>query len=159
MLNEATILNGIKELWWDVRPHPDFGTIEIRICDLPSRFDEILAIAALIQSLVATLAKDNNSPFPHREIMLNNKWHASRYGLHGTYISPQHGKHGSFAQAVPSLLDMIGPAAKSFDTSKYLAPIKRILSEGTSAHTQKDLFAKTGDFKAVIEELRKGFWQ
>ncbi len=159
LLNEATILNGIKELWWDVRPHPDFGTVEIRICDLPSRFDEILAVAALLQSLVATLAKDDPDPLSHREVVLNNKWHASRYGLDGTFISFEHGKHVNFREAATALLEMVSSTAKDLGAAKYLEPIRRIIAHGTSAHTQRNLYAKTGDFKAMIFELRQGFWR
>jgi len=159
LLNEATILTGIKELWWDVRPHPDFGTVEIRICDLPGRFDEILAMAALIQALVATLAQNDPPPLPHREIILNNKWHASRYGLDGMFISFEHGKHVTFREEAAHLLGQISGAAKELGTFPYLDPFRRILAEGTSAHVQRELFARTGDFKAVISELQQGFWK
>lgn len=159
LLNEATILTGIKELWWDVRPHPDFGTIEIRICDLPSRFDEILGVAALIQATVAHIIKDPPHKEPFREIMLHNKWHASRYGLQGIYIGSKPWSHTSFSQAASNLYDLIANSAKVLGGLPYLHVIKRILAEGTSAHKQRELYAKEGDFKTMIDKLRSSFWK
>jgi glutamate---cysteine ligase / carboxylate-amine ligase len=158
LLNEATLLQGIKELWWDVRPHPDFGTVEIRICDLPSRFAEILAIAALCQALVAWLAGQDTRRSPYREIMLNNKWHASRYGLEGTRISSRHGSHRSFGRAGAELIELVRSTAASLGGATYLTPLDRVLETGTSAHRQRKLFAETGDFRAMIETMRQDFW-
>lgn len=159
ILNEATILNGIKELWWDVRPHPDFGTVEVRICDLPSRLDEILAIAALIQSLVVYLARKEPEASSYREIMLNNKWHASRYGLQGTFIDSRLGGHTTFAGAATQLLSKIDMEAKELGIVTYLDPIKRIINEGTSAHRQRDIYKAKGDLAVVIDQLRGDFWK
>ena len=159
ILNQGSILDGIKELWWDVRPHPVFGTLEIRICDLPSRFDEILAIVALCQALAVHLAaQTNTNNTTHREIILNNKWHAARYGLKGTYISPQPGRHSTFSEATVELLENLRPIATDLAISKYLAPIRRILQQGTSAQRQRAIYTKTGDFKLMIKELQRDFW-
>lgn len=159
ILNQSTVLNGIKELWWDVRPHPTFGTLEIRICDLPSRFDEILALVALCQTLAVQLSQQTTTAaIPYREIILNNKWHAARYGLEGIFISPQAGRHNTFKQTIAELFETLRPTATSLGINKYLAPIRRILQQGTSAHRQRSIYAKTGDFKVMIEELRRDFW-
>ena len=159
LLNEATLLEGIKELWWDVRPHPDFGTVEVRICDLPSRLDEILGITALIQALVAELAQKEPTISPYREIMLNNKWHASRYGLEGTWIAPRQGQHTSFARAAADLLEGMHPMALQLGSAPYLAPLHRILETGTSSHRQRSLYAASGDLHEVISSLRQDFWK
>ncbi len=159
VLNEATILNGIKELWWDVRPHPDFGTVEIRICDLPSRFDEILAMAALIQALTATLTDQEPLNMPPLEIMLHNKWHAARYGLDGTFINAVSGKHPTFADAARALFELVRHKAEHLGASAYFGPFARILEHKTSADRQRRLYAETGDFAVVIDTLRREFWQ
>jgi glutamate---cysteine ligase / carboxylate-amine ligase len=159
LLNEATLLRGIKELWWDVRPHPDFGTVEIRICDLPSRLDEILAITALCQALVVWLTEQEPLVSPYREIMLNNKWHASRYGLEGTKISNRHGAHCGFAAAAAHLIEQVRETAGRLKGATYLSPLRRILETGTGSHRQRRLFAETGDFKSVIEIIRQDFWK
>ncbi|MEJ2031571.1 MAG: YbdK family carboxylate-amine ligase [Deltaproteobacteria bacterium] len=159
LLNEATLLQGIKELWWDVRPHPDFGTVEIRVCDLPSRFNEVLAMAALCQALVAHLASRESTLAPYREIMLNNKWHASRYGLEGIWIATHHGGHRPFAQAAAALIEMVTPTAQELEGREFLEPLVEVLANGTSAHRQRHLYARTRDFRAVIETLRQDFWK
>ncbi|MCB2183219.1 MAG: YbdK family carboxylate-amine ligase [Desulfobulbaceae bacterium] len=159
ILNEATILNGIKELWWDVRPHPDFGTIEIRICDLPSQFNQVLAIAALIQALVATLADSPEQRRYSKEIITHNKWHAARYGLDGTFINHRPGRHPTFKSAAEDLLSLITPKAKSLNSGDFLRPINDILAQGSSAHRQLKLHKEHDNLQSVIEILQKEFWQ
>ncbi len=158
ILNEGSLLNGIKELWWDVRPHPDFGTIEIRICDLPSRFDHIMAIVSLIQALVIFLSKEEHPLPKFREVMLNNKWHASRYGLEGTFMDQQPGNHISFAKAATELCALLTPVAKEHGAASFLSAVSDIVQNGSSAHFQKKRFKETGEFTTVINELRQGFW-
>ena len=89
LLQSVGVITSIRDLWWDARPHPDFGTLEIRICDLPVRFSDILGITAVIQALVATLAEDKSVCLPlNQHIVQSNKWQAIRYGLEGTYFDP-----------------------------------------------------------------------
>ncbi|MEA3547088.1 MAG: YbdK family carboxylate-amine ligase [Thermodesulfobacteriota bacterium] len=159
VLNQATLLSGIRELWWDVRPHPDFGTIEIRLCDLPCRFDEILAIVALVQALCATLIKREPQPFPPQDIIIHNKWHAARYGLSGTFINSRPGRHSSFATAVEELLELVRDEAKNLGGYGYLGPIKRILQQGASSRRQRKLYEKYGSFPAMIEKIQQDFWK
>ena len=76
MLTDAGVIESIKDLWWDARPHPEFGTLEIRACDLPARFGDILGLTALIQCFVATLAEasDNVAPSCNQQFLRTNKW-------------------------------------------------------------------------------------
>lgn len=160
ILNQGTLLNGMKELWWDVRPHPDFGTVEIRICDLPSRFDEILGIAALVQALVATLVDGAvDFPNPYQEIINQNKWYAARYGLNGVFVKHQPGEHSTMAKEAEDLLDLVKPAAQGFGTAAYLEPLRRTIVNGASSSRQRKLYANHHDFPAVINNVRKDFWK
>ena len=159
IMNEATLLNGIRELWWDVRPHPDFGTVEKRICDLPSRFDEILGMAALIQAVVAMLVDESPPSIPYREVIMQNKWHASRYGLDGVFVGQRRNSHTTMAKAAISLLERVTPVAKGLGGAAYLPVIQRVINKGTSAARQRRLFAESGDFSEVIHELREEFWK
>ena len=90
LLIRTNCIDNAKKIWWDVRPHPFFPTIEVRICDLPMRVDETLAIAALIQATVYTLWKlheKNQAWRPYsRALIMENKWRASRYGIDGSLI-------------------------------------------------------------------------
>ena len=160
ILNQATLLNGIKELWWDVRPHPTFGTIEIRICDLPSHFNEIIAVAALVQALVAKLSREEKpSRFPPREIMMHNKWNAARYGLDGTFINEKPGSHYSFRKVITDLIESLSSQIKLLGSGKHIQPIQSILQRGTSADQQKKLYATHGDFREMIYTMQREFWK
>ena len=80
-LVKSGIIKSVKDLWWEVSPHPGFGTVEIRACDIPITLEKILALVALIQALVITIQKENNCPNTHIQILESNKWQATRYGL------------------------------------------------------------------------------
>lgn len=159
ILNQATLLKGIKEIWWDVRPHPDFGTVEIRICDLPSNFNEIIAIVALVQALVVKLTGQQTSCFPAHEIMMHNKWNAARYGLEGTFINAKPGSHFTFRKVILDLLESLSSQAKELGTDSFLKPLHGILRNGTSAHRQKRLYATHGDFREMIYIIQREFWK
>lgn len=160
MLKDAEIISGIREIWWDVRPHPDFGTIEIRLCDLPARLDEILGITALIQALVAGLAQGRiKAPDMKKEIILTNKWQAARYGLKGKYVDPAATGQADLGQAADELLEAVRLTAKELSCIKFLAAVKKIIKKGTSAHCQKSMYAENYKFKAIIEKLKGDFWK
>src|ERR1700720_4567049 len=90
LLVQTKCIDNAKKIWWDIRPHPHFQTLEFRICDIPMRADETLAIAALIQATVAKLYKlhASNQGFRlyRRALIMENKWRAVRYGLDGKLI-------------------------------------------------------------------------
>ncbi|HID98502.1 MAG TPA: YbdK family carboxylate-amine ligase [Thermodesulfobacteriaceae bacterium] len=159
ILLNARIISGTRDLWWDVRPHPDFGTVEVRICDLPSRFDEILAVTVLIHNLVYHLSRLVFRKTQNLVILNNNKWQATRHGLSGYYVDPYTARRCTFYQSVLELLDMLGPAARDLGNTRYMAPVRRILETGTSSHRQKKLYSDNKTFKEIIEKIREGFWQ
>jgi carboxylate-amine ligase len=158
LLKEAKIIKEIRDLWWDVRPHPDFGTIEVRICDLPSRFEEILSMAALIHSLVFTLSEKHIYESFIWEVLLNNKWEAARYGLSGRHVDPVTNISRTFLEMSKDILNLTAPAASDLGNKKFLKPIKKIMEKGTSAHRQKKLYEETEDLREVIKEMREIFW-
>ena len=89
LMTQSGAIKSLREIWWDVRPHPEFGTIEIRICDLPGQLSEIIGIVSIVQALVAKLSKSKKSSTDHDlNIILNNKWQASRYGTKASFIDP-----------------------------------------------------------------------
>jgi len=159
ILNEGSLLSGVKELWWDVRPHPDFGTVEIRICDLPSNFDEIIAVVAFIQAIAAMVAEQGGVGHPPLEIMQQNRWHAGRYGLSGIYISKDSGRHVTFTRAAADLLAAVSKYAAKLGVSSYLTPINKILEQGTSAARQRELYKKHGNLQDVVRIIQGDFWK
>jgi len=159
LLCRAGAIRDIREIWWDVRPHPDFGTLEVRICDLPGRFDEIPALTALIQALVKTLAESEPPAVLHpQEIIISNKWEAARHGLFGMFIEPEEqGPPGTIEAACRKLMEMTAPAALRLGTSEYYNVIERILENGTTGDRLRALHRRGHDFPEIIQLLRKDF--
>ncbi len=157
------IIGGIKDLWWDARPSPQFGTIEVRICDLPTRFRDILAIVSLIQAVVAWIVEEDV-----RNVQLNpyilraNKWQSLRYGLSGRFVDPAAQLTAapvSFAGAVELLLGRVSCHAADLGSMRYLDNLSAIISEGTGAEKQRRIYQQTGDFKEVVRINQQGFWE
>jgi len=159
LLSNTGIITGVRDLWWDVRPHPDFGTIEIRICDLPSSLKEILAIVALIQGLVAELTESDKHLNPNMQVLKSNKWQAARYGLSGRFVYPLLQKKITMYEAAGEIFAKAAKAMKILGTSHYLPFLQQILDSGTSAEHQRKIFTKQKDFPAIIKELHPQFWQ
>jgi carboxylate-amine ligase len=159
LLTNTGIITGVRDLWWDVRPHPDFGTIEIRICDLPSTFNEILAIVALIQGLVAEMAESDKHLNPNMQVLKSNKWQAARYGLAGTFVYPLLQKKISMQEAAGEIFAKVAPVMQKLGTSHYLTDLQQIINSGTSADHQRKIFTEQKDFSAIITELHPKFWQ
>ncbi len=159
LLTNTGIINDVRDLWWDVRTHPDFGTIEIRICDLPSSFEEILAIVALIQGLVVNLTESDKHLNPNMQVMKSNKWQAARYGLEGKFVYPLLQKKISMQEAAKEIFTKATPAMEQLGTSHYLSVLRQIVKSGTSSIHQRKIFDKQNDFSAIIKELHPKFWQ
>ena len=159
LLTNTGIITGVRDLWWDVRPHPDFGTIEVRICDLPSTFREILAIVALIQGLVAEMTESDKHLNPNMQVLKSNKWQAARYGLAGTFVYPLLQKKISMQEAAGEIFAKVGPTMEKLGTIHYLSQLQQIIESGTSADHQRKIFAEQKNFTAIIKELHPKFWQ
>ncbi len=152
LLRKSGIIESVKDIWWDVRPHPDFGTIEIRICDLPYSMRDILAVVALVQALVIALADQYENPEPHLQVLRSNKWQAARYGLDGSYVDPFFGNKFTFREAAISLYRHVKPISEDLKSTDYLDQIPEILERSTGAHIQKRLYQEEG--KSFPEMIR-----
>jgi carboxylate-amine ligase len=152
LLTKSGTIESVKDIWWDVRPHPDFGTVEVRICDVPYCMRDILAITALIQALVLTLAEQYDNPEPHMQILRTNKWQAARYGLEGQYIDPFSGRKCSMREAAVNLYRYVKPVSEMLKSAAYLDEIPEILKRSTGAHIQKQLYYSNGN--NFIEMIR-----
>jgi carboxylate-amine ligase len=164
VLMETGIIHEVRDLWWDVRPHPDFGTVEIRICDLPTRFGEILALVALIRALVVWLAEAEISlpeSIPaNMQVLRNNKWQAARYGLEGRFVDLDDGAgRRTMRQAAQSLISQATPIARELGDGSYLAALDGVLRYGTSADRQRRIYAAVKNHPAMIARLREEFWR
>ena len=162
MLKKARTIESIREIWWDVRPHPDFGTVEVRVCDAVPLLDDVLSITALIQSLVAFLAKKYRlgEELGHLPSFLirENKWRAARYGIDGKLIINKLGDTVPIKQAVERLLAELGPTAKELKSEKDLININKIFERGTSSKRQRKVYSETnGDWNAIVDSLINEF--
>ncbi|UCG78711.1 MAG: YbdK family carboxylate-amine ligase [Nitrospirota bacterium] len=159
LLIKGGFIESAKDLWWDVRPHHGFGTIEVRICDTPNNFNDILAITSLIQSLVITLAEETTFPDPHIQLLKANKWQAARYGLEGVFVDPIFATRSSMSDAIRGLVNFVQPFADILGCSDSLSGIDKILTRKTGAHSQIKIYEETGDLRTVVSEMMKGFFQ
>jgi carboxylate-amine ligase len=146
-----------KKIWWDIRPHPTFPTLEFRICDIPSRVDEVIAIAALIQAIVAKLSKlyRMNMGFRlyRRALIQENKWRAVRWGLDGKLIDFGKQKEVPVRDLIYELLDFVDDVVDELGSRKELEYIHTILAHGTSADRQLKTFEETGEMNTVVDQL------
>jgi glutamate---cysteine ligase / carboxylate-amine ligase len=167
LLVKTNCIDNGKKIWWDIRLHPYFDTIEFRICDIPMRIDETICIAALIQALVAKmhkLMKQNLSFRPYRKVLINeNKWRAARYGIHGKLIDFGKQEEVPYRDLCGELLDFVDDVLDDLGSRKEVEYINQILDHGTGADRQLAIFEQTGgDLKAVVdyivEETKAGIY-
>ena len=158
-LEGAGIISSVKDLWWDVRPHPGFGTVEVRVCDIPITFKEIIAIVALIQALVVTLIKAEPHPDTHIQILQSNKWQAARYGLEGVFVDPKTFQKLTIRKAIENLYLLVEPAMSSLGSKKYYNVLEEILNNYTGSTKQRDLYNKSKSFENVLKTLKDQFYQ
>ena len=157
LITTGCIPDGSK-IWWDIRPHPTFPTLEVRICDVPMTIDESVAIAALIQAIAAklfTLYRKNLSFRVYsRALIMENKWRAVRYGLDGKLIDFGTERELPARELIRELLDwFIGDVVDELGSRKEVEYAYRILEGGSSADRQLAIFKETGDIKAVVDQL------
>src|SRR5919112_1323641 len=156
-LLDTNCISGPKKIWWDVRPHPFFPTLEFRICDIPTRVDDTVAITALFQAIVARLDKliEKNLGFRlyRRMLIQENKWRAVRYGLDGKLLDLGKQKEVPARDLIRELLDFVDPVLDELNSRKEVEHIHTILERGTSADEQKRVFEATGDLKAVVDRI------
>ncbi len=164
LLIKTNCIDNAKKIWWDLRPHPFFGTLEFRICDIPLRAQETITLAALMQAVVVKLWRLHsvNTGFRlyRRALIMENKWRASRYGLDGKLVDfgkqaevPARELMGELLLFVDDVLDELG-------SRKEVEYIHTMMQMGTGAERQLRVFDQTHDLKSVvdliIEETQQG---
>ncbi len=156
LVNTHCIDDG-KKIWWDVRPHPIYSTIEIRICDMPTRLEETLALAALIQAIVVKLYKLKQQNIGWRKysraLIMENKWRAIRYGLGGKMLDLGKEEEVPAQLLINELLEFVDDVVDELGSRREIEYIQTIMNKGTSAERQLNLYAETGDFKPVVDRV------
>jgi carboxylate-amine ligase len=149
-----------KKIWWDVRPHPYFPTLEFRVCDIPTRVDDTIAIAALFQAIVAKLSHliDKNLGFRlyRRMYIQENKWRAVRYGLDGKLLDLGKQKEVPAKDLILELLEFVDEVVDHLGSRKEIEHIHTILERGTSADEQLKVYADNNNkYEPVVDMLIK----
>lgn len=157
LLVKTKCIDNGKKIWYDVRLHPFFNTIEFRICDVPMRIDETIALAALMQAIIAKLVKlmEHNLDFRHygRALIMENKWRAARYGIEGKLIDFGKEEEVTTHDLIHELLAFVDDVVDDLECRHELKYIYKILEHGTGADRQLEVFKKTKDLKKVVDYI------
>jgi carboxylate-amine ligase len=157
LLVRTGCINDGKKIWWDLRPHPVFPTLEFRICDIPTRVDDTVAIAALFQAIVAKLTKliEKNLGFRlyRRMLIQENKWRAVRWGIDGKMIDFGKQKEVPTRDLILELLEFVDDVVDELGSRKEIEHIHTILERRTSAEEQLRVFEETKDLNCVVDRL------
>ena len=153
----AQAITSIREVWWDIRPHPDFGTVELRICDGIPTLREVCAVAALAQSTVEWLdgrIDDGETLLvPAPWVVRQNKWRAARHGLEAEIIVDDDGRRVPLRRAVEDLVDQLSPVAERIGCLDELRRNLVTLSHGPSYERQRRIVAAGGELVDVVDSL------
>ena len=156
-LLRAGTIRSIKEVWWDIRPHPDFGTIEIRICDGVPTLREIGMVAALSQCLVQMLSlqidRGYGLPSPPTWVVRDNKWRATRYGLDAIVITDDSGATAPMRDELYELVRELEPIADRLGCGSELGVVSEVLDQGASYERQRAVTADGGALTEVVDAL------
>ena len=157
LLVKTGCIDNPKKIWWDIRLHPFFDTLEVRVCDAQTRVDDTVAIAALIQAVIAKLFKllHQNTTFRiyRRRLLDENRWRAARYGIDGKLIDFGRETEVDERSLLNELLEFVASEVDDFGTQREMAHIERIMREGTGADRQLAVWRRTQDIKAVVDQI------
>ncbi len=157
LLVKTNCIDNGKKIWWDVRPHPFFPTLEFRVCDIPTRVDDTLAVAALFQAIVCKLDRliDKNLGFRlyRRALIQENKWRAVRWGLDGKMVDFGKQKEVPVRDLILELLEFVDDVLDDLGSRKDVEHVHTILERGTSADEQLQVYQETGSLQAVVDRL------
>lgn len=158
LIRTGCVDNG-KRIWWDIRPHAFFNTIEFRICDMPATIEDTLAIAALCQALVAKLTWMHNhnmmTPVIARQLLEENKWRAMRYGLDADIIDFAQNRHLTMRESLHETLDFVADVVDDLGSEREMHFLRELVDNprGTGADRQIALYKETGSQYAVTQFL------
>jgi len=153
----AGAIESIREVWWDIRPHPGFGTVELRMCDGAPTMDELLAITALIHCTAVWLSEEYEEghlpPLARHWILRENKWRAARWGLDAPIILNEEGKQEKNAKVIRRMVEDLSPLSRRLNCHAELLRVLDILHHGPSYLRQRALYEQAGNFESVVDAL------
>ena len=164
LLVRTNCIDNAKKIWWDIRPHPFFNTVEVRICDIPMRAEESVAIAALIQATAAKLWRLHACNQDYRQysraLLMENKFRAVRYGLEGKLIDFGKQEEVDECELIGEYLKFVEEEADELGSTSSMNYIREMIQVGSGADRQLKVWRESGDLKRVVdymaEETRAG---
>jgi len=155
-LVDTGFINSIREIWWDIRPHHTFGTVEIRVCDMPANLSHVLSITALVQCLVHAISNEieegtYQSEY-HPMMVQQNKWRATRFGADARLVDSDNYKQRSVQETTLQLIDLLLPIANQLDCVDELKSAAD-LSTATGARQQLDIYDASKSREEVVRQM------
>ena len=157
LLTDLHCMEDARKIWWDIRPHPTYGTLEFRVCDVPTRPAEAVMLGALCQAIIVKLHKlytrNQGYRIYRRALIEENKWRAARWGLDGKLIDFGKREEVPMRDLALELLDFVDDVVDELGSRSAVEQVHNVLAEGTSADRQLAVYRETGDMKAVVAHL------
>jgi carboxylate-amine ligase len=157
VLVKTNCIDNGKRIWWDLRPHPFFSTLEFRVCDMPTSVNVTTMLVAFFQAIVAKLYKlrQNNMGFRiyDRALIMENKWRAARYGIDGLLIDFGKQVEVPMRELALELLEFVDDVADELGSRNALNYVHEVLKTGTGADQQLEVYRQTGDMNSVVDYL------
>ena len=154
---DTGFINTIREIWWDIRPHHNFGTVEVRVCDMPGNLPDTMSIAALIQCLVSALSDQiDEGAYQHDchpMMVRQNKWRACRFGTNAQLVNSYTYEVQSLSQIIESLIRRLRYTAEGLGCHLYLERLQAIADGPSWADRQKQILADSGEPADIVRRL------
>ena len=155
-LVDTGFINTIREIWWDIRPHHLFGTVEIRVCDMPANLEQVLALTAMMQCMVQAMSEEIDGGTyqseDHPMMVEQNKWRATRFGPDAELVNSDDYQQYTVQQSVDRLIDMLRPTAESLGCVSELENASG-LPASTGSRQQLAAFDETGSRREVVRRM------
>src|SRR3954471_24452809 len=161
LLIKTNCIDNAKKIWWDLRVHPFFNTVEFRICDVPMTVEETIAIAALFQAICVKIyklrSKNLNFIMYSRLLINENKWRAGRYGIDGTMIDFGKESEVNTRVLIYELLDFVDDVVDHLGSRDAISYVPKMLEEGTGADRQLKVYRETNSLINVVDYIHSQF--
>lgn len=154
---DTGFINTIREIWWDVRPHHNFGTVEVRVCDMPGNLTDTLSIAALIQCLVTALSAEiDEGTYQHDchpMMVRQNKWRACRFGTKAQLVDSYTHDVQSVSRIVERLVRWLRPIAQTLECEAQLNHVQAMADGPSWADRQNEILTRTNDRREIVRQM------
>ncbi len=159
-MEHTGVVRSMKDFYWDIRPKPEYGTIELRVCDTPLTVERAAMLACYLQALCRCLLEDRDRYAPNEDDYLvynYNRFQACRFGLEGVIVDPRSYEQRALRDDIEVTLEMILPAARSLGSDAMVARMERVLASGNDASLLRSLHAQQCSLEGVAEQALRQF--